>query len=74
LFKQSTFFQEPSESLAELQRQRALEIRNKYSYVRLWLSGGADSITALNAFLDNDKEMYGDNWLETDELNRYNNM
>jgi hypothetical protein len=54
LFKQSTFFQEPSESLAELQRQRALEIRNKYSYVRLWLSGGADSITALNAFLDND--------------------
>jgi hypothetical protein len=54
LFKQSTFFEEPLESLDELHRQRALEIRNKYSYVRLWFSGGADSITALNAFLDND--------------------
>lgn len=53
LFKRTTFFEEPAESLAELERQRALEIRNKYRYVRLWFSGGADSMTALNAFLDN---------------------
>jgi hypothetical protein len=53
LFKRAAFFEEPSESLAELQRQRAVEIRNKYSYVRLWFSGGADSMTALNSFIDN---------------------
>ena len=54
LFKSFPFFQEPTETLEELKKQRALEIRNDYSYVRFWFSGGSDSTTALNAFLDND--------------------
>lgn len=53
LFKNSTFFQEPTQSLGELKKQRALDIRRTYNYVRFWFSGGSDSTTALNAFLDN---------------------
>lgn len=44
---------EPKQSFAELKKQRAQKIRDKYSYVKLWFSGGVDSFTALNAFLDN---------------------
>jgi hypothetical protein len=52
-FASSNFFVEPCESLSELKRLRAQEIRDTYSYVRLWFSGGSDSTTALNAFVDN---------------------
>lgn len=44
---------EPSESLEEVYRQRAQEIRDKYDYVVLMFSSGADSTNILNAFLDN---------------------
>jgi len=45
--------QEPQESYEELKKQRAQEIRDRYSYVRLWYSGGSDSQTALNSFVKN---------------------
>jgi hypothetical protein len=45
---------EPEETLEELYRQRAQQIRDQYDYVVLWFSGGADSNNILNAFLDND--------------------
>lgn len=45
---------EPAESLGELYRQRAQEIRDKYDYVVLHFSGGADSKNILDTFLDND--------------------
>lgn len=45
---------EPIESLEELYRQRAQDIRDKYDYVVLHFSGGADSANILNTFLDND--------------------
>lgn len=45
---------EPTESLKELMRQQAQLIRDKYSYIVLYFSGGSDSTTMLNAFLDND--------------------
>lgn len=45
---------EPTESLAELYRQRAHQLRDKYDYVVLWFSGGADSNNVLNSFIDND--------------------
>ena len=54
LIRNTVFYQEPTESLAELKKQRALDIRRTYDYVRFWFSGGSDSTTALNAFLDND--------------------
>jgi hypothetical protein len=44
---------EPVESHAELCRQRAQELRNTYKYVRLFFSGGSDSLTALHSFVDN---------------------
>ena len=44
---------EPVESLNELYRQRAQQLREKYDYIVLWFSGGADSTNVLDAFLKN---------------------
>ncbi|NDH69657.1 MAG: hypothetical protein EBY22_17530, partial [Gammaproteobacteria bacterium] len=44
---------EPEESHDELCRQRAQELRDTYKYLRLWFSGGSDSQTALNSFVNN---------------------
>ena len=44
---------EPAESHAELCKQRALELRNTYKYLRLFFSCGSDSLTALHSFIDN---------------------
>jgi hypothetical protein len=44
---------EPTETLSELYKQRAQQIRNKYDYVVLWYSSGADSDNILRSFLDN---------------------
>ena len=45
--------QEPEESLSELYRQRAQQIREQYDYLVLWFSGGADSTNILNSFTNN---------------------
>lgn len=45
---------EPKESLQELYRQRAQHIRDRYDYVVLFYSGGADSTNILQTFLKND--------------------
>ena len=45
---------EPSESLAELYKRRAQQIRDNYDYIVLWLSGGADSANILDIFTEND--------------------
>jgi hypothetical protein len=45
--------QEPTESLSELYRQRAQQLRDQYDYLVLWFSGGADSTNILNTFIDN---------------------
>ena len=44
---------EPQESLPELYRQRAQQIRDKYDYLVLWYSGGADSSNILDTFINN---------------------
>ena len=46
--------QEPTESLAELYRQRAEQLRNQYDFIVLVYSSGADSQNVLNSFVDND--------------------
>lgn len=46
--------QEPQESLLELYRQRAQQLRDKYDYIVLFYSSGADSRNALDAFIHND--------------------
>jgi hypothetical protein len=45
---------EPAESLKELYRQRAQQIRDQYDYLVLFYSGGADSTNILQTFLKND--------------------
>jgi len=44
---------EPSDSLEELYKRRAQQLREKYDYIILAYSGGADSCNVLNSFLDN---------------------
>jgi hypothetical protein len=45
---------EPKESLQELYRQRAQQIRDRYDYIVLFYSGGADSTQILQTFLNHD--------------------
>jgi hypothetical protein len=44
---------EPTQSLNELYRERAQQLRDKYDYLVLWYSGGADSTNILDTFVDN---------------------
>jgi hypothetical protein len=44
---------EPEESLRELYRQRAQQLRDRYDYLRIEASGGSDSTTAVYSFLLN---------------------
>ena len=41
------------ESLPNIYRRRALQLREKYDYLVLYFSGGADSTNILNTFLEN---------------------
>jgi hypothetical protein len=45
---------EPNENILELYRQRAQQLRDKYDYIALIYSGGADSETVLQSFVNND--------------------
>lgn len=44
---------EPEESLDELYRQRAQQLRDQYDYIRVEASGGSDSTTVIFSFLLN---------------------
>ena len=52
-FAKYNWLVEPTESWDTLLRLRALQLRDENRYIRLWYSGGADSQTILNAFMDN---------------------
>ena len=57
-FNEDTFIKfpwsvEPSESIRELYRQRAQQLREQYDYIRVEASGGADSTTVIFSFLLN---------------------
>lgn len=45
--------QEPTDSFEDLLVERAIQIREQSSYVALWLSGGYDSQTILDTFVNN---------------------
>ena len=47
------FSVEPKESFSQLIKDRALQLRDTYPYLKLWFSGGSDSTTMLNTFLIN---------------------
>ena len=44
---------EPTDSWKQVLKSHALKLREKYKYLRLWYSGGSDSQTVLNTFVDN---------------------
>lgn len=44
---------EPPTPYKELLKQRALQLRDKYKFIKLYFSGGQDSMTMLNAFVEN---------------------
>ena len=45
--------QEPTENILELYQQRAVQLREKYDHIVLMYSGGADSTTMLESFVNN---------------------
>ena len=51
-FKNVDWYEEPTIDLYELYVRRAKQIREKYDYVCLYFSGGADSTAILKVFLD----------------------
>ena len=53
IFSSYNWSNEPAETLEELYRQRAEQLRNKYDYIVLFFSGGADSTSVLDTFIDN---------------------
>ena len=53
-FKDFDYSVEPLESHEQLLKERCLEIRDNYSYIKLFFSGGSDSTTVLNTFIKND--------------------
>lgn len=53
IFSSYDWTQEPTESLSELYKQRAEQLRNQYEYLILAFSGGADSTNILRTFVDN---------------------
>jgi len=65
VYNQFDWTVEPKQSLSELYRQRAEQIRINYDYVILAYSGGADSNNILDTFVDNN--------IKIDELFSFHN-
>lgn len=58
MFSDDSFYKfdwtiEPAQSFKSLMLTRALQLREEYKYIKFFYSGGADSTTVLNVFLDN---------------------
>jgi len=52
-FAKHTWAVEPEESITEIYRRRAQQLRDSYDWIRVEASGGADSTTAIYSFLLN---------------------
>jgi hypothetical protein len=66
VFSSYDWTQEPAESILELYRKRAQQLRDNYDYIVIMYSGGADSTTVLESFLHND--------IKVDEVASYSNF
>jgi len=53
VYKATDWTDEPTDSLDELYRQRAQQLRDKYDYIVAFFSGGADSTNMVYSFLKN---------------------
>ena len=58
-YSNEPWYTEPHESLYELYKQRALQLREQYDYLLLYFSGGVDSLAVLRSFVDNNIELDG---------------
>ena len=65
-FEQYDWTQEPPGSLEFWYKQRAQQIREKYDYIVVWYSGGADSHNVLMSFVRNN--------IFVDEVAQYHNL
>lgn len=52
-FGRHDWSQEPIDTWNDLCKQRALQLRHRYQWLRLWYSGGRDSHHVLRVFIDN---------------------
>lgn len=59
VFQSVNWSSEPSDSLYELYKKRALQIREQYKNVIISFSGGIDSTTVLRSFVDNNIKVDG---------------
>ena len=53
IFSSYDWTQEPTQSLDSLYKKRAEQLREKYDYIVLFYSGGADSTNVLDTFINN---------------------
>jgi hypothetical protein len=53
-FENIDWTKEPTKTLKQLYKERAEQLRTDYDYLIVYFSGGSDSITVVNSFLDND--------------------
>lgn len=51
-FSQIDWLKEPENDWEYMLQERARRLRSQYGYIRLWYSGGVDSHTMLNAFIN----------------------
>jgi hypothetical protein len=65
-FRRFNWFKEPPGSLEFWYGERARQIRDKYDYIVLWYSGGADSHNALMSFIKNN--------IYIDEIAQFHNL
>jgi hypothetical protein len=54
IFRSLDWTVEPTESILKLYAQRAKDLRQRYDYLVCMFSGGSDSTTMLQTFIDND--------------------
>jgi hypothetical protein len=79
-FVKHDWTQEPTQSIWELYSQRALHLREKYNYLMLLYSGGADSTNVLEAFdrngimVDEIYIAYNGDFNNTENLKFWNNL
>jgi hypothetical protein len=65
VFSEQNWTQEPSQDIKSMYKQRAQSIRDQFDYVVVMFSGGADSTTVLDSFIDNNipvDEIYINYW------------
>jgi len=73
-FNEFNWLKEPIEPFFELARQRAQQLRDSNRYLRLWYSGGADSHTVLQVFMQNNIYLDEIVMVRTDPLDNFESI